>query len=141
MADRDESKTDMVRRVGPIASITDVELSGHVPVLSPHDGDQAWLFVRLFGEPIGIVVVKVGNHAVTAPEVLTRIRRELGPALGPRLAAVGLSVGDLRPSGFRPQTCPPFVAGRQDVIAAARHCTVVICTRDRPDGLRRAMAS
>lgn len=134
-------ETDMVRPLEPVASITDVELSEMVPAISPGTGREAWLFVRLFTEPIGIVVAHLSNRAVPADEVLTRIISELGPDLSPRLAAMGLTLADLRPSGVRVDVPPPFLAEREALLPTAPGCTVVICTRDRPDGLRKTLKS
>jgi glycosyltransferase involved in cell wall biosynthesis len=131
----------MVRPLQPVATITNVELSEMVPDLSPGTGREVWLFVRLFTEPIGIVVVELANHTVSAAEVLTRIISELGPALSPRLAAVGLTLAQLRPSGARVEVAPPFLAEREALLPSAPVCTVVVCTRNRPDGLHRTLKS
>lgn len=131
----------MDRLLEPVASIIDVELSEMVPVLSPGNGREVWLFVRLFTEPIGIVVADLSNRTVPAGEVLTQIISELGSDLSPRLAAMGLTLADLRPSGVRAEVSSPFLAEREALLPTAPRCTVVICTRDRPDGLRKTLQS
>jgi cellulose synthase/poly-beta-1,6-N-acetylglucosamine synthase-like glycosyltransferase len=123
------------------ASVADVELATAVPALLARDGAQAWLVVRLFTEPLGIVVVDVPPAGRTRAEVLARVVDALGPAISARLATVGRSLADLGTDGVAPASPPPFPASRVDVLRRAPACTVVVCTRDRPDGLRTTLAS
>jgi glycosyltransferase involved in cell wall biosynthesis len=118
------------------ASVVDVELSVSVPALHPRDGRQAWLVVRLFTEPLGMVVLDVPESGRTAEEVLERITAELGTAVQERLSSAELTVTGVTPAGT-----PAFLAGREAVLASAPDTTVVCCTRDRPDGLRTTLVS
>ncbi|MEU8615760.1 glycosyltransferase family 2 protein, partial [Actinoplanes sp. NPDC048791] len=67
------------------------------------------------------------------------IRAELGTALAPRLAELGLSA--LPIDGITPATEPAFLARRRAVLADAPPITVVVCTRERPGALARCLDS
>ena len=125
------------------ATVLDVELSERVPELPTADaggGAQAWLLVRLFTEPIGMTVIRLGSEPIPAAAVLDRIQAEHADVLARRLAAAGTSSAALTPVGLG-MTGSPFTAQRDEILADAPDWTVVICTRDRPAGLRRTLES
>ena len=129
------------------AVVMDVELSRPVPAIpSVHDGrraGQAWLLVRLFDEPLGLSTLDIPDHGLTAGEVAAFLSRDFGPAVQDRLRAAGTpGPSPLVPAaGVRFDGTPPFLAGRAAVLTGAPPITVVVCTRDRPEGLRRTVAS
>src|SRR5690242_8064616 len=73
------------------AAASVVELSASVPALDARDGKPAWLLVRLFTEPLGMVVLDVPESGRTAEEVVGRIIAELGTAVQERLSPAELS--------------------------------------------------
>ena len=126
------------------AVVLDVELSEPLPSVPAYAADgrrvaQAWMLVRLFTEPIGTLLVDVPETGLAPQELAAAAEAALGTALRPRLAALGLDTvpGD----GFTPATEPAFLARRRQVLATAPHITVVICTRERPGALARALDS
>jgi GT2 family glycosyltransferase len=123
----------------PAAQVRDVELSAPIPALDHADGARAWLVVRLFTEPLGLVVVDVPPAGTPAGEVLRAIRVELDSAIAPRLAQVGLVPESALGQGFTPLVTPRFLVGRREALDAAEPVTVVICTRDRPFGLQTTL--
>jgi glycosyltransferase involved in cell wall biosynthesis len=124
--------------------VLDVEMSEALPTVAGISADgrrvlQAWMLVRLFTEPIGTVLVDVPLHGLRPAEVARAIEAELGTALAPRLAGLGLDA--LPMDGITPATEPAFLARRREVLAGAPPITVVICTRERPGALARCLDS
>jgi len=126
------------------AVVLDLELSEPLPSVAAIAADgrrvaQAWLLVRLFSEPIGTLLVDVPETGLRPGALAAAVDAELGTALRPRLAQLGLTA--LPIDGITPLTEPAFLARRREVLAGAPPITVVICTRERPDALARALDS
>jgi len=126
------------------AAVLDLELSEPLPSVAAIAADgrrvaQAWLLVRLFSEPIGTLLVDVPETGLRPGALAAAVDAELGTALRPRLAQLGLTA--LPIDGITPLTEPAFLARRREVLAGAPPITVVICTRERPDALARALDS
>ena len=122
------------------AAVLDIELSSPLPsVPATHsDGrrvEQAWALVRLFGEPLGTVLVDVPEHGLLPTEFGAAIDGSLGEVLRPRLG------GPVPVRGLAPLREPAFLARRREVLARAPHITVVVCTRERPDSLATCLES
>jgi GT2 family glycosyltransferase len=104
------------------ATVLDVELSEALPRLSGVDGQgrrvrQAWLLVRMFTEPLGLLVVDLPEHGLGPIALARAIDAEFGPALRDRLRT------------------GTYLATREEILRTAPPITVVICTRDRPRAL------
>jgi glycosyltransferase involved in cell wall biosynthesis len=126
------------------ATVLDVELSRPLPAIPAIAADgrrvaQAWLLVRLFTEPLGTLLVDVPETGLAPQELAAAAVTGLGPALRSRLAELDLDA--LPADGIVPATEPAFLARRREVLVTAPHITVVICTRERPDALARALDS
>ncbi|HET9518154.1 MAG TPA: glycosyltransferase family 2 protein [Actinoplanes sp.] len=126
------------------AAVHDLELSQPIPAISAYDADgrrvlQAWLLVRLFTEPLGTLLLDVPPDGLAPADLAAAIDAELGPALADRLAEFDLA--ELPLTGITPATEPAFLARRREVLADAPPITVVICTRERPEALTRAIDS
>jgi glycosyltransferase involved in cell wall biosynthesis len=126
------------------ASVSDIELSQPLPAIPAMAQDgrrtaQAWLLVRLFSEPIGTLLLDVPAAGLAPADVAAAIDAELGTALAPRLKEVGLAA--LPTTGIDTIVEPAFLARRREVLADAQPITVVICTRERPGALARAIDS
>jgi hypothetical protein len=112
------SVADHGRTYTPVA-VVDADLAGPVPGVAGVDADgvrvaRAWVLVRYGPQPVGVMVVDVPVDGLTAQRVRAMAVDRHGPA--PQESTV---------DAHRPG--PPV--------------TVVICTRDRPAGLARALAS
>jgi glycosyltransferase involved in cell wall biosynthesis len=110
--------------------VLDVDLADGVPAVANPGADgvvrgEAWVLVRVLTEPIGVLVVPLSADGLPAADLEGRIRSRFGTALDERVPA-GESA---------------FLAGRRAVLADAPRITVVICTRDREDSLRRTIDS
>jgi glycosyltransferase involved in cell wall biosynthesis len=126
------------------AAVLDVELSDPLPTVAAIAPDgrrvaQAWMLSRLFSEPLGTLLMDVPQAGLRPRELAAAMEAELGTALRPRLAELGLT--ELPIDGITPASEPAFLARRRAVLADAPHITVVICTRERPGALARALDS
>ncbi len=126
------------------ATVLDVEVSDPLPTVAGISADgrrvrQAWMLVRLFTEPLGTVLVDVPLQGLRPADLAGAIQAELGAALAPRLAGLGLET--LPMDGITPDGEPAFLARRREVLADAPPITVVICTRERPGALARCLDS
>ena len=122
--------------------VIEVELTAPLPRLD-HDGHygRAWILVRLHTEPIGVCVVTLPREGI-APDVLAGIIwRELNGPVVKRFADAGLTPpAVLTASGLEadPEGWP-FLRSRAAVLADAPFISVVVCTRDRPDQIKKCL--
>ncbi len=129
------------------AVVREVELTRPVPAIAAtRDGRRvrrAWLLVRLFDEPLGLSTMDLPERGLTPDEVSAALSAEYGPRVRDRRRAAGdPQAGPTIPTdGIPPLADPPFLASRAAVLADAPAITAVVCTRDRPEGLRRTVAS
>ena len=126
------------------AAVLDLDVSDPLPTVPAVGTDgrrvlQAWMLVRLFTEPVGTVLVDVPDDGLRPADVAAAIEAEMGTALAPKLAGLGLAA--LPIDGITPETEPAFLARRREVLATAPHITVVVCTRERPGALARCLDS
>ncbi|MBM7806979.1 GT2 family glycosyltransferase [Geodermatophilus bullaregiensis] len=133
--------SDVDREVA--ATVRDVELADGIPGLPARGrttGDSAWLLVRAFTEPLGLIERELQAAPIRPEQVLQLLIEALGPSLTQRLAEIGLSLEHLTTDGLG-RTSSPFTEGRVRALRQAEECSVVICTRDRPRGLMRTLES
>jgi GT2 family glycosyltransferase len=112
--------------------VRDVELTEPVPAIGAHDSagrriERAWLLVRIFTEPLGLLRVTVPDGGLSAAELTAAIQREYGAQI------------DARMRGAEGES--PFLAERRRVLADAPPITVVVCTRERPQALATCLDS
>jgi O-antigen biosynthesis protein len=122
--------------------VMEVELSRPLPRLD-HDGHygRAWILIRLHSEPIGVSVVTLPREGI-APDVLAEILwREVNGPVAKRFADAGLTAPTALPASglaVHPDAWP-FLRRRAAVLAEAPFISVVICTRDRPDQIKKCL--
>jgi GT2 family glycosyltransferase len=122
--------------------VIEVELTQSLPRLD-HDGHygRAWILARLHTEPIGVCVVTLPREGIT-PDALGEIMwHELNGPVVRRFAAAGLTPpAALTGSGLVSEPGPwPFLRSRSAVLADAPFISVVVCTRDRPDQIKKCL--
>jgi glycosyltransferase involved in cell wall biosynthesis len=132
----------------PISShVLDIEISGTVESLNrtAPDGrhsDQANILVRLFGEPLGLDLLPIPQRGLSGSDVvsfvLERWRSRIERALG---VTSGSLPGEALFQAVQSAEDSPFSREHRDFASRAPRCSVVICTRERPDPLRRTLAS
>lgn len=130
-----------------LASVCDVEVSRPLPALGGPDGvmprtGQAWVLVRVHTEPIGLLVLDLPAEGLSPREVADAVTARFAEPIRSRVRAAGADLtGPLPPDGVSVPGTPPYLLRRAEVLRAAPPITVVICTRDRPDGLAVALDS
>jgi glycosyltransferase involved in cell wall biosynthesis len=100
---------------------------------------SARALVRLHGQPLGFVDLALAGGVVSAEAITAAVDAELGPRVAAHLAADGLPAARLTTAGLVAPAEPACLAGLR--AAPAPWATVVICTRDRADSLRRTLRS
>jgi glycosyltransferase involved in cell wall biosynthesis len=126
------------------ATVLDIDIADPLPAVATAGPDgcrvlRAWVLVRLFTEPLGTLLIDLPVAGLRPAELAAAIGAELGTALAPRLAELGLTA--LPIDGITPVTEPAFLARHRAVLGAAPPITVVICTRERPGTLARCLDS
>jgi len=122
--------------------IVEVELTRPLPRLD-HDGHygRAWILVRLHTEPVGVCVTALPKQGMEPAALAALIWRELSQPIAERFAAAGLA----RPEALTGSGLPaepgtwPFLRRRAEVLANAPFISVVVCTRDRPDQIKKCL--
>jgi O-antigen biosynthesis protein len=120
----------------------EVELTEPLPKLD-HDGHygRAWILVKLYTEAIGVCVVTLPREGI-APDVLAEILwRELNGPVAKRFVDAGRTAPTaLTGSGLAAEPDDwPFLRRRAAVLADAPFISVVICTRGRPEQIKKCL--
>jgi glycosyltransferase involved in cell wall biosynthesis len=119
-----------------------VELAQPLPRL---DGDgrygQAWILARLHTEPVGVCVTALPKEGIGPDDLAALIWRELSEPVARRLAAAGLArPGALTAEGLQAEPGDwPYLRRRAEVLADAPFISVVVCTRDRPEQIKKCL--
>jgi len=113
----------------------DVEMSAEVPSISPQAGPGAarcvWLLVSVHTEVIGSLILEIPREGLSGEELTAAIMSELGGEISPRLGG----------GGTGEPAAPDFLTRRREVLLEAPLATVVVCTRERPEGLDACLKS
>lgn len=130
------------RRTAPV-HLADVELTAPLPPLQAPSGAYAGALVlaRLFGRPVATAEVPLaGGRADPSGYALT-LWEQVAPAVNARLRAEGLAeVLVLPTAGLRTSGEPASLRRKRAFLEdGPPFVSVVLCTRDRPERLRRAL--
>src|SRR2546430_473029 len=139
-----DSSLDATGQAAPPAGVVaECDIAeGIRPIASPRAGAKAVVLVRLFGEPIGMLTRRLPAAGLSADDLAAAIAADLGPQLKPRFAECGLRwEGYLPAAGLQAPRTPGFLAGRERALREGPSVTVAVCTRMRPEGLRRLLDS
>lgn len=129
---------------GPcVGIVVDCDVSVEIPTITAPPGCVlALVLVRIFDEPIGVLSEPLTAGGLDRDKLAEAIVREVGPALRERIEECGLSwTPELPADGLRPPRVPRFLVGRERVLHEGPEITAAICTRDRPEGVRRLLGS
>jgi glycosyltransferase involved in cell wall biosynthesis len=125
--------------------VTELELCEPLPTADALSADShatygAWLvLVRLDSEPLGIIRIEPAV-AASPRELAARIWIELGRHIGERVPSIdGAAFAASADAGLPVSRSTGYARRRAAVLAEAPRVTVVLCTRDRPAGLRRTL--
>src|SRR3712207_2183887 len=123
------------------AQVVEVDLAQPLAPVEPGQLGSVLVVVWLCRDPVGMLVV---DRPLSAAELGARVLDQLGPFLSALLAGHGLDPGSLDPpsglQGLRHDRCPVSDA-YAGAVAGGPLVSVVLCTRNRPDSLRRCLSS
>src|SRR3984885_237788 len=127
----------------PAGVVVECEISSGVPAITaPAAGSLAFVLVRIFSEPIGMLSRALPAHGFEPEELASAIVDELGPEVRDRVEDSGLRwTGRLPTRGLRPPRTPRFLESREHVLREGPEITVAGCTRDRPEELVKLLDS
>lgn len=105
----------------------------------------AWILLRVFEEPVGSIQVDFSNGDLREATFAALIPPSVASIIGDRLqradAQPSEGGGRVPISGSRAAKTPQYLERRGTVIRSGPEITVVVCTRDQPEGLARCLAS
>ncbi|HEY4825499.1 MAG TPA: glycosyltransferase, partial [Solirubrobacteraceae bacterium] len=127
----------------PAGVVVECEISSGVPAIAaPAEGSLAFVLVRVFSEPIGLLSRALPARGFEPEELASAIVDELGPGVRDRVEDSGLRwTGRLPTRGLRPPRTPRFLQSREHVLREGPEITVAVCTRDRPEELVKLLDS
>ena len=91
----------------------------------------AWLLVSFHTEAIGSLILEIPPSGLTGEQITAAISKQLHSAIARRIETNEATVGRL----------PPFLDSRREILQSAPRMTVVVCTRERPEGLEACLRS
>src|ERR1700729_3826377 len=129
--------------VSPAGVVVECEIATGVPSIAPRAaGTQAFVLVRVFSEPLGLLSRRLPARGLEPDELARAIVDEFGAELRDRVEDSGLRwTGRLPTFGLRPPRTPRFLESREHVLREGPEITVAVCTRDRPEELVKLLDS
>jgi glycosyltransferase involved in cell wall biosynthesis len=130
----------------PQALVTDVELA-KAPADTHQlgyasDVQRIWALARYLGQPLGIDIVNVPSNGLTSEQLRREVIRgrlnQISEIAGSSLEGASDEVID---SALETSTNSLFCREHSEFIKNAPMCSVIICTRENPNGLRRCLES
>lgn len=127
--------------------VTDVDVANGIPGFDQHQSDGsvlggAWVLIRVFGEPLGVVEIPFSGAGVSEADVRAALPEPITREVMRRLEEAGASLDSQIPlHGCAPKREPAFLSGRAEVLAQGPEVTAVVCTRNQPVGLSTCLQS
>jgi GT2 family glycosyltransferase len=132
--------------------IIEVELTAALPRLD-YDGHygRVWILARLHTEPVGVCVFPLPAEGIAPRELAALLWRQLSEPVSERFAAAGrprpaeLTEAGLTEAGLTEAGLAagdgswPYLNNRAAVLASAPFISVVVCTRDRPEQIKKCL--
>lgn len=135
------------RSAHPHVFIGELDIVDGLTSLSGSDADgRRWtegrVLVRCFTEPIGLLYLDIPADGLSVPALSAAVEEQLGDRIRLTLHQAGVEIEGVVPAdGVISATVPPYLEARNQALLAAPEITVAICTRDRPEKLRKALRS
>lgn len=119
--------------------LLDCEITEPLPHITGPAGTSALVLVRLHSEPIGHLRIELTDGGLPATRLADEITRSVGGVIAQRLQDPRVT---LTADGLAHQSAQPaYLTGRAEVLRDAPEISVVICTRDRTEGLARSLTA
>lgn len=98
-----------------VGTVVECELSVEAPAIAaPVPGTTAFVLVRLFSEPIGMLSLSLSERGLGPAELAAEIAGELGYELRERFSDCAIAwTGSLPTNGLESGRAPSFIAGRE----------------------------
>ncbi len=126
----------------PFGAVVDCDVAVGIPPLPPSSGGYCFVLVRAFGEPIGLLTGEAPAQGLAPDALAQRIAGRFSSELSERLEGCGIAwSGELPTTGLAAPAAPAFERSREAVLHNGPSMTVAVCTRDRPETLRRLLDS
>lgn len=125
-----------------LVEVIEVELTERLPRLNSSERyGQVWILARMHSEPIGVCTASLGEKGISSDELAELVWRKLSTPIAERFAAAGMAEpAGLTGAGLKISPDEwPFLRERSAVLTDAPFISVVICTRDRPDQLKKCL--
>jgi glycosyltransferase involved in cell wall biosynthesis len=126
----------------------EIEISQSLPDISAFDekiGQQyrlARCLIRLHTQPLGMLELELDETGVKAEDYSRRIWQKLGEQINEHLRADGLcELTELDEVGLPDLHTPQCLKAREAFLQTAPFASIILCTRDRPDGLARCLVA
>jgi glycosyltransferase involved in cell wall biosynthesis len=129
------------------AFVVDLDLAQPVVAISSTRPDgrcyrAVWLVVRVFEEPVGLVAVDFTDGTASVAAQCRAIEADCGAVVRERASAAGVSAAPMLSGlGLSETVEPAFLAEHNRWRADGPEIAVVICTRNRPTDIARALDS
>ena len=126
----------------PPARILEVELTKPLPRLMPQGQyRRIFVLVRLHTEPVGVCMVTLKEDELSPDQFAALLWHELNEPIVERFVAAGLTEPvALRAEGLKAEPdLWPFLRRRSGILADSPPISVVVCTRDRPDHIKKCL--
>lgn len=124
--------------------VVDLEMSEALTPLSRRRNgrvyDEAWLLVRMFAEPVGLVRLAFTSDELSVAELVDAVTAGCGREIAERVRVANADPAAVS-AGAGVVADAPFLAAHARWLAEGPAITVVVCTRNRSADLRRALLS
>jgi hypothetical protein len=124
-----------IELTAPVAGLQHITLGGR-------QADRDWTRVRLSGGQLGLDVLGLSLEGLSSEAVEALMLNKRLTCREQLLGIDGAEVGrDTAREAARTMGGLAFRRARTEFVARAPRCSVVVCTRERPDGLRQCLSS
>ena len=128
--------------------VIDIDIVDGLPDLPSvnEEGERiggAFVLVRVFTEPVAGLLLAVTGAGLSRQELGCIVDAEVGHTIRERLRSAGWQdfAAGLPLNGVTALARPAWLLGRDAIEASSMSLTIALCTRDRPEDVRRCIAS
>lgn len=122
--------------------IIEVELTKPLPSLAPQEQyRRIFVLARLHTEPVGVCIATLKEEGLSPSQFAALLWHELNEPIVERFVAAGLTEPvALTTEGLKAEPdLWPFLRRRSAILADPPPISVIVCTRDRPDHIKKCL--